>query len=64
MSQRIKLKFMPTEELISDLVVSLAQEGFNIQMEPCEDTDHYVMIAELIYEGEEPMLLPTGPTIH
>lgn len=55
---------MPTEELISDLVVSLAQEGFNIQMEPCEDTDHYVMIAELTYEGEEPMVLPTGPTIH
>lgn len=64
MSQRIKLKFFPHPEMVTDLVTDLAMQGFNIQMEPCEHTDHYVMIAELAYEGEEPELLSQQPTIH
>lgn len=50
--------------MISDLVSDLAMQGFNIQMEPCAETDHYVMIAELAYEGEEPELLCQPPTLH
>lgn len=64
MSQRIKLKFFPEPDMISDLVTDLAMQGFNIQMEPCKETDHYVLIAELAYEGEEPEVLPKPPTIH
>lgn len=64
MSQRIKLKFMPSESMLADLVTELAMLGFNIQVEPCEETDHYTMIAELTYEGEAPTVLPDGPTIH
>lgn len=64
MSQRIKLKFFPEPDMISDLVSDLAMQGFNIQMEPCKETDHYVMIAELSYEGEEPELLCQPPTLH
>lgn len=64
MSQRIKLKFLPTEELIAGLVNDLAMQGFNIKMEPCAETDHYVMVAELVYEGDAPELFPNGPTIH
>ena len=64
MSQRIKLKFFPEPDMISDLVSDLAMQGFNIQMEPCKETDHYVMIAELAYEGEEPEVLPKAPTLH
>ncbi len=64
MSQRIKLKFFPEPDMISDLVSDLAMQGFNIQMEPCAETDHYVMIAELAYEGEEPELLCKPPTLH
>ena len=64
MSQRIKLKFLPTEELIAGLVNDLAMQGFNIKMEPCEETDHYTLIAELLYEGDQPVIFPDGPTIH
>lgn len=64
MSQRIKLTFFPFPEMVADLVCDLAGQGFNIQMEPCKETDHYVMIAELLYEGDSPALLPDGPTIH
>lgn len=64
MSQRIKLKLMPSESLLADLVTELAMLGFNIQVEPCEETDHYTMITELTYEGEAPTVLPNGPTIH
>jgi len=64
MSQRIKLKFFPEPDMISDLVSDLAMQGFNIQMEPCAETEHYVLIAELLYEGDEPELFPCGPTIH
>lgn len=64
MSQRIKLKFFPSDNMISDMVCDLALQGFNIQMEPCAETDHYVLIAELAYEGEEPELLSQRPTLH
>lgn len=64
MSQRIKLKFFPFPNMVADLVCDLAGQGFNIQMEPCKDTDHYVMIAELAHEGEEPELLNKPTTIH
>ena len=64
MSQRIKLKFFPFPDMVADLVCDLAGQGFNIQMEPCADTDHYVMVAELVYEGQAPELLSSGPTIH
>ncbi|MNU38970.1 hypothetical protein D3C71_276540 [compost metagenome] len=64
MSQRIKVKFIPTEDLISSLVTDLAMQGFNIHMEPCKETEHYVMVAELLYEGDAPELFPSGPTIH
>ena len=64
MSQRIKLKFFPSDNMISDMVCDLALQGFNIKIEPCLETDHYVLIAELVYEGEDPELFPAGPTIH
>lgn len=64
MSQRIKLKFFPFPDMVADLVVSLAESGFNIEMSPCEGQDFSVLIAERYYEGEEPTVLPTGPTIH
>jgi len=64
MSQRIKLKFFPEQDLVSNLVNDLASLGFNIKMEPCAETDHYVMVAEMVYEGEDPELFPNGPTIH
>ncbi len=64
MSQRIKLKFFPFPDMVADLVRDLAGNGFNIQMEPCKDTDHYVMIAELAFEGEEPELLSKPQTLH
>lgn len=64
MSQRIKLKFFPFPDMVADLVGDLSSQGFNIQMEPCAETDHYVMIAELAYEGEEPELLARPPTLH
>lgn len=64
MSQRIKLKFFPEPDMIASLVNDLAAQGFNVQMEPCKETDHYVMIAELTFEGEEPEVLPKSPTIH
>lgn len=64
MSQRIKLKFFPFPDMVSDLVVNLAEAGFNIEMSPCEDQDFSVMIAERCYEVEEATVLPTGPTIH
>ncbi|MNC77658.1 hypothetical protein D3C75_1296670 [compost metagenome] len=50
--------------MVADLVCNLAEQGFNIQMEPCKGADHYTMIAELVYEGEPPAVLPDGPTIH
>lgn len=64
MSQRIKLTFFPFPDMVADLVCNLAEAGFNIHMEPCADTDHYTMIAELAFEGETPAVLPDGPTIH
>jgi len=64
MSQRIKLKFFPFPDMVADIVCELAGHGFNIQMEPCTETDHYVMIAELAYEGEEPEVLSKPPTLH
>ena len=64
MSQRIKLKFFPFPDMVSDLVVNLAESGFNIEMSPCEGGDFSVLIAERCYEGEESTVLPTGPTIH
>jgi hypothetical protein len=64
MSQRIKLKFYPFPDMVADIVCELAGHGFNIQMEPCAETDHYVMIAELAHEGEEPELLSKPPTLH
>jgi hypothetical protein len=64
MSQRIKLTFFPFPDMVADLVCNLAEQGFNIQMEPCKGADHYTMIAELVYEGEPPAVLPDGPTIH
>jgi len=64
MSQRIKLKFFPFPDMVSDLVVNLADDGWNIEMMPCLETDHYVLVAEKCYEGELPTILPDGPTIH
>lgn len=64
MSQRIKLKFFPFPDLVSDLVINLAEAGFNIEMSPCEGQDFSVLIAEPTYEGETPLVLPDGPTIH
>lgn len=64
MSQRIKLKFFPFPDMVSDLVINLAEAGFNIEMSPCDCQDFSVMIAERCYEGEESTVLPTGPTIH
>lgn len=64
MSQRIKLKFFPFPDMVADLVVNLAESGFNIEMAPCEGEDFSVLIAERVYEGEEPTVLPDGPTIH
>ena len=64
MSQRIKLKFFPFPDMVADLVVNLAESGFNIEMAPCEGEDFSVLIAELTYEGEAPTVLPDGPTIH
>lgn len=64
MSQRIKLKFFPFPDMVSDLVINLAEAGFNIEMSPCEGQDFSVLIAELTYEGETPLVLPDGPTIH
>lgn len=55
---------MPSESLLADLVTELAMLGLNIQVEPCEETEHYTMIAEFIYKGEAPTVLPNGPTIH
>jgi len=57
MSQRIKLKFFPFPDMVADLVVNLAEAGFNIEMSPCEGGDFSVLIAERCYEGEEPMVL-------
>ena len=64
MSHRIKLKFYPSNETMADLVVELSEQGFNIEMAPTEDGEYYVLVAELNYEGEEPEVLPNGPTIH
>ena len=64
MSQRIKLKFFPFPDMVADLVINLAEAGFNIEMSPCEGQDFSVLIAELAYEGETPLVLPDGPTIH
>lgn len=64
MSQRIKLKFFPFPDMVSDLVINLADDGWDIEMSPCDATDHYVLIAEKCYEGEEPTIFPDGPTIH
>lgn len=64
MSQRIKLKFFPFPDMVSDLVVNLAEAGFNIEMAPCEGEDFSVLIAERVYDGEEQTVLPDGPTIH
>ena len=64
MSQRIKLKFFTNNETMADLVVELSEQGFNIEMAPTEDGEYYVLVAELNYEGEEPTILPNGPTIH
>ena len=64
MSQRIKLKFYPSNETMADLVVELSEQGFNIEMAPTEDGEFYVLVAELNYEGEEPTILHNGPTIH
>lgn len=64
MSQRIKLKFFPFPDMVSDLVVNLAESGFNIEMMPCESQDFSVLIAERCYEGEDATVLPNGPTIH
>lgn len=64
MSQRIKLKFLPSPDMIAYLVVNLAESGFNIEMAPCKGEDFSVLIAERTYEGEEAVVLPDGPTIH
>lgn len=64
MSQRIKLKFFPHPEMVADMVCELASQGFNIQMEPCKETEHYALIAELAFEGEEPEVLSKPPTLH
>lgn len=64
MSQRIKLKFFPCPDMVSDLVVKLAEAGFNIEMSPCDGQDFSVLIAERCYEDELPTVLPNGPTIH
>lgn len=50
--------------MVADLVVNLAESGFNIEMAPCEGEDFSVLIAERTYEGEDPTVLPDGPTIH
>lgn len=49
---------------MADLVVELSEQGFNIEMAPTQDGEYYVLVAELNYEGEEPTVLPSGPTIH
>lgn len=64
MSQRIKLKFYPSNETMAYLVVELSEQGFNIEMAPTEDGEYYVLVAELNYGGEEPTILQNGPTIH
>ena len=64
MSQRIKLKFFPSNETMADLVVELSEQGFNIEMSPTDDGEYYVLVAELNYEGEHPTVLPNCPTIH
>lgn len=64
MSQRIKLKFFPHPEMVSDMVCELALQGFNIEMQPCAETEYYVLIAELAYEGEQPELHSIAPTLH
>lgn len=64
MSQRIKLKFFPFPDMVADLVINLSEYGFNIEMAPCEGEDFSVLIAERVYEDEEPKVLPDGPTIH
>lgn len=64
MSQRIKLKFFPFPDMVSDLVINLAEAGFNIEMSPCDGQDFSVLIAERVYEGEEATILPDGPTLH
>lgn len=64
MSQRIKLKFFPFPDMVADLVISLAEAGFNVEMTPCDGGEYSVLIAELTYEGEAPIVLPDGPTIH
>lgn len=33
-------------------------------MAPADGGEFYVLVAELNYEGEEPTILPNGPTIH
>lgn len=50
--------------MVADLVVNLAESGFNIEMAPCEGEDFSVLIAERTYEGEEAVVLPDGPTMH
>ena len=42
MSQRIKLKFFPSNETMADLVVELSEQGFNIEMAPTQDGEYYV----------------------
>lgn len=37
MSQRIKLKFFPSNETMADLVVELSEQGFNIEIAPTQD---------------------------
>lgn len=64
MSQRIKLKFYPFPDMVSDIVINLADDGWDIEMSPCAESDHYVLIAEKCYEGEIPTVFPNGPTIH
>lgn len=39
MSQRIKLKFFQFPDMVADLVINLAESGFNIEMAPCEGED-------------------------
>lgn len=64
MSQRIKLKFFPFPDVVASLVGDLAEQGFDIEMLPCDETDHYVLIAERLYDGEEREILTDGPSIH
>ena len=50
--------------MVADLVINLADDGWDIEMSPCAESDHYVLIAEKCYGGEIPTVFPNGSTIH